>query len=398
MPGSDVIPVVAATGHDVEYVVLLTALLLVPRVLQRFGIPGAATSLAIGAVAGPGLGLLDGDPVVGLLGTLGIVSLFLLAGLDVDLGLLRGDARRLTQHLVVRAALIGAGAVGAAWAFELDVRAAILTSLALLTPSAGFILDSLPGLGLFLDEERAVRNRVIATELLSLALLLFAAQSTSWERLGVSLAVLAGMVVVLPLAMRGLTTVVSPHAPKSEFAFLVLLAVVCAMVTRELGVYYLVGAFVVGLSARRFRERVPAMSSERMIHAVEAFASVFAPFYFFRAGLTLRPEDFTPGAVALGFAFVLLACGVRVASQIELSRWTSSEGPLAAVRRAVPMLPTLVFTLVLADILRERFDPPPMLVGALVVYALVNTLLPAILMRRLPVPDQGSALPPWPGA
>ncbi|MBK7092132.1 MAG: hypothetical protein IPH59_10520 [bacterium] len=66
-----------------------------------------------------------------------------------------------------------------------------------------------------------------------------------------------------------------------------MLAVVCAFVTRELGVYYLVGAFVAGVAAQRFREELPAMASEQMLHAVELFASVFVPFYFFNAGLHL---------------------------------------------------------------------------------------------------------------
>ena len=93
------------------------------------------------------------------------------------------------------------------------------------------------------------------------------------------------MIGLLPVLFHLFAARIVPHAPKSEFAFLILVAVVCAFVTRELGVYYLVGALVVGMAAQRFRVHLPAMASENMPHAVESFASLFVPFCFFHAGL-----------------------------------------------------------------------------------------------------------------
>ena len=387
----------AIEEREIQYVVLLAVLLVLPRVLQRFRIPAAITSFAFGAIAGPALGLLMDDPVVSLLSTLGIVSIFLLAGLEVDLHALRLDRRAITHHLILRLVLIALFTGAASWVFGVDARAGVVISLAVLTPSGGFILDSLHALGMHPDEETAIRNRVIATEILALGLILFALQSTSFEKLGVSLGVLAVMIGLLPLVLRIVAKRVVPYAPKSEFAFLVLLAVLCALVTRELGVYYLVGAFVVGITARRFREQLPAMSSDRILHAVEAFTSVFAPFYFFHAGTTLRPEDFSPAAIGVGVLLLIVVGAVRVFSTLELSRWTSREGALPALRMALPMLPTLVFTLVLADILHETFSVPEYLVGGLVVYAVLNTILPGLIVRRLPVPVYGIAtLPPLP--
>lgn len=384
------VPFPELAGHDVRYVVLFAVLLLVPRLLQRLRIPAAVTAFGLGLAAGPGTGILVGDPVVSLLGTLGIVSIFLLAGLDVDFGALRFDARRTVQHVAIRVALVAAGA----WAFAagggIDPRAAAVAALAVLTPSGGFVLDSLPSLGLFADEVKLVRAKVVATQVVAFALLVVTAPSSSWERLGASLAGVGAMVVLLPYVLRSLSSVVAPHAPNSEFAFLVLLAVVCAVFTRGLGLYDVVGAFVVGLSARRFRDRVPAMSSESILRAVEAFASVFAPFYFFRAGASVTAAELSPEALALGGALLVAGCGVRIAAMLEHSRWTSSEGPLAALRKALPMMPTLVVTLALADILRERFDVPAALVGGLVVHAVLNTLLPPLVLRRLPVPEYGA--------
>jgi Kef-type K+ transport system membrane component KefB len=71
-----------------------------------------------------------------------------------------------------------------------------------------------------------------------------------------------------------------------------MVAVLSAFITRRLGVYYLVGAFVVGVSAQNFKRWLPALGTDNMLHSVEVFASFFIPFYFFQAGLQLNRSDF----------------------------------------------------------------------------------------------------------
>ncbi len=376
----------ASSPEVLATVLLLACLLIVPRLLQRFRVPGAVVCWGFGAVAAAGLGLFAGDPTIELLATFGIVTLFLVAGLDIDLRELRTHARMLVQHLVIRIALVAGGVVAACEIWDLPVRAAALVSLAVMTPSAGFILDSLTSLGLYKDEEHWVRAKVVATELLALGLLVFATQDSAAD-LSVSFGVIAGMVVVVPLVLRGLVAVIVPHAPRSEFALLVVVAVACALVTKALGVYYLVGAFLVGVVARRFRDRVPAMSSESLLHALEAFGTLFVPFYFFRAGTKLRPEDVSWLAAGIGVGLYVAGGGVRVVAAIVHHRFALQEDWRSAARKAVPMLPTLVFTLVLTDIARSRWDLPPGLAGGLVLYALLTTITPAILMPRLPVAE-----------
>jgi len=54
------------------------------------------------------------------------------------------------------------------------------------------------------------------------------------------------------------------------------------------------------------------------------------------------------------------------------------------VRVGLSLVPTLVFSLVLADILRDRYQLVPTLYGALIVFALLNTALPGFLLRASP--------------
>jgi hypothetical protein len=53
-----------------------------------------------------------------------------------------------------------------------------------------------------------------------------------------------------------------------------------------------------------------------------------------------------------------------------------------------------VFTLVLAEILRARFEVPPWLFGSLVVYALGTTVLPTLLFRTPPPEFDTPTAPP----
>ncbi len=139
-------PQTSAIPRELDYVLLLFALFVVPRILQRHRLPAAITSVALGVAAGLGLGLFAQDRTVGLLATLGIVSLFLFAGLEVDFGELRREASVLLQHIAIGVAALPVVAIAVRSALGLEWRPATLVALALLTPSTGFILDSLASL------------------------------------------------------------------------------------------------------------------------------------------------------------------------------------------------------------------------------------------------------------
>ncbi len=379
-------PQPGAVPSELQYVLLLFALLVVPQVLRRYRLPAAITSVALGAGAGLGLGLFFGDPTIGLLSTLGITSLFLFAGLDVDLDELRESGVVLLQHLVIGVVVLVVVTLAVGPVFNLPLRPAVLVALALLTPSAGFILDSLGSLGVSERERFWVKGQAVATELVALATMFVVLQSTAVGRLSIAVLALGALVAALPLAFRIFAVQVVPYAPKSEFAFLLMVAVLCAFATRRLGVYYLVGAFVVGITAQRFRKRLPAIASERMVEAVERFASFFVPFYFFHAGLGLRREDFGPEALLAGAGLLAVMVPLRVGLIALHRRLALGESWRESARIAVPLLPTLVLTLVIAELLRARFAVGPAVFGGLIVYTLVNTLIPGLVLR-VPPPE-----------
>ncbi len=374
----------SALPQEFDYILLLFALFVVPRILQRYRLPAAVTSVGLGAAAGLGLGLFTQDPTVRLLATLGIVSLFLFAGLEVDFGELRRELRILVQHVLIGVGALLAVASAIGLATGLGWRPAVLVGLALLTPSTGFILDSIAALGVTEAERFWIKSKAVGTELVALGALFVTLQSTTVTGLATATFILFALVLLLPIAFRVFAALVVPYAPKSEFAFLLMIAVLAAVVTRRLGVYYLVGAFVVGIIAQRFRARLPAIASEQMLHAVEVFASFFVPFYFFDVGLHLHREDFAPAGLVLGGVFLAIMIPVRILL-VAVHRCLALGEPLQkAARIGVSMLPTLVFTFVIAEILAERFAISRPLFGGLVIYALGTTLIPGFALRVAP--------------
>jgi Kef-type K+ transport system membrane component KefB len=368
-------------SSEAQYLLVIVGLFIVPRALQRYRLPSAITCVALGAVLGMGFGLFGEGQTIPTLATLGIVSLFLFAGLEVDFRELAARGRVTLAHLVVQVLVLGVASALLAWLLDLAWRPALVMALAIATPSTGFILDSLPGFGLSPDQRAWVKTKAIATEFLALAALFVTVQSTTASKLGLSTVAIVALVAVLPYLFQFFAARVLPFAPKSEFAFLLILALVSASITRSLGVYYLVGAFVVGVTAVRLRKRIPELATDRLMSGIELFASFFVPFYFFKAGLSLHVDDFDARALGLGVALVAVVVPLRVGLVAWFRHAALGESLRDGARVGLSLVPTLVFTLVLAGILRDQYVVPSYLFGGLVVFALVNTLIPGIVLR-----------------
>lgn len=368
-------------SKELVYLILIFGLLVVPRALQRFRVPAPLTCLALGIGAMLWLGDGTHDPVVTLLATLGISSLFLFAGLEVDMQALRRGLWPLLAHLAIRSATL-AGMAWLGWRFAgLQWQAAALLALALLTPSTGFIIDTLGRLGLDRDEQFWVTNKAIAGELLALAALFLVLQAGDPVRMGLSSLALLGLLIGLPVLFVALGRWVVPQAPGSEFSLLVMVGLIAAFATYKLGVYYLVGAFIAGLVARMLRKRMPALASDENLHAVRLFATFFVPFYFFHAGTGVPREALSLAALGLGLAITAVVLPLRIAVVWAQRRMMFGESFRTSLRVALALSPTLIFTLVLATILRERFGIDDAVFGALLVYAALTTLLPSLVFR-----------------
>src|SRR5580698_6325666 len=249
------------------YLAVVFGLLVIPRALQRFRLPAQLTCFAFGIIVAGFFKPLIGDSVISYLSTLGIASLFLFAGLEVDLVELRRQLRSLAAHFAVRGLVLVVCARLAAVFLHLGWQVDWLVALALLTPSTGFILDMLPYSGLDHTEQSEVALHAVAGEITAVFLFLVISQAGSFKTLLVSGGAITLLIALMPLLFLALGRYVVPYAPGSEFSLLLMVGLICAIITETLGVYYLVGAFVAGLVARSLNKRMTTLASHENLEA-----------------------------------------------------------------------------------------------------------------------------------
>jgi Kef-type K+ transport system membrane component KefB len=162
-----------------------------------------------------------------------------------------------------------------------------------------------------------------------------------------------------------------------------MVGIICAVITRSLGIHYLVGAFVAGLVAGLLRKRMTTLASHENLQAVRLFASFFIPFYFFHEGLEVPGVALIVRAFLYGIALSLVVLPVRIAKNWAQTHYLSHRTSQGGIRVAVALTPTLIFTLVIAGILRESFHIDDALYGGLLIYAAISTILPSLVLPGL---------------
>ncbi len=90
-------------------------------------------------------------------------------------------------------------------------------------------------------------------------------------------------------------------------------------------------------------------------------------------------------ALGLGILITMVVvtaahCGDMGATRVLFGK---GEDFRSSLRVSLALVPTLIFTLVLAGILRDRFSISEVLFGALLLYVAFTTLLPSLIFRLL---------------
>ncbi|MBX3723463.1 MAG: cation:proton antiporter [Turneriella sp.] len=378
----------AIRGTEITYALLIISLFVIPRILIRLGIPMALSAFAMGSMASTYLGFADGDQVISQFASLGIIGLFLFAGMEVDLRALRQNLRHIIEHLAVRMLVIAVLTVIICSQFSLTVAAGVLIALAIATPSTGFILDNLANSELSDDRKYWIKLKAISAEIVALGLLLIVTQGQSVGALAGSITVIFLLLLLLPFLFKKLAVIIERIAPGSEFTFLLMLGVIFGIVTKKLGAYYLVGAFMVGIMAGRYRRETRDVPTEQMLKSLHMFAAFFMPFYFFNAGMQFPTSALNRGAWIVAGVFFLLLFPIKLISIMMHRKVALHEGWRDSLPVALSLMPNLVFGLVLAELIKVIPAVPPEVYGGLVLFTLLITALAPMILKALPVASE----------
>jgi Kef-type K+ transport system membrane component KefB/mannitol/fructose-specific phosphotransferase system IIA component (Ntr-type) len=403
------------TEHDtLVFLLSLAAMLAVARLLGEFarwlGMPLVVGEISAGIVLGPTvLGrvvpgaqawLFPNGTVQSMIGgysTIAVVLLLVVVGLEVDLGVLRSRGR--SAALTGLLGMVLPFACGVALGLLLPdsdlldpsrrTTVALLLGVALSISALPVIAKTLLDLGLFKSD---VGLMVMASAMiddlagwLALSLLLGPVRGSALDlpafvRTVVLTAIFAGLMLVggtrvfdaiLARVERAATA-----ASGRVLSLVILLALAGAAATQAIGLHAIFGGFIVGLTVGG-----SSRINERTRVAIEDFVvNVFAPVFFASIGLRvdfLGAFDLRLAALVLALATLPKLLGCTLGARLGGLKWR----PAAAV--GFGMNARGAMGIVLADLAREAGLLKDQLFVALVLMALVTSLVSGPAMKRL---------------
>jgi Kef-type K+ transport system membrane component KefB len=377
------------SGSIREFFVLFCVILLGPIVFNRFGLPGLVGLVIGGFVIGPhGFDLIGaGNQTVPELGQLGLLYLMFVAGLELDLHVLREYRRAavlvgLLAFAIPFAAGFGLGsALGWSYGARFLLGALASSHTLILYPT---LRDA--GLGGNPAVAAAVGATVLTDTMALVVLSLVAGSETGSGSPGVIIAeIVLGLVVLVVVGLGVLPRVVDAGLRRwgsdriARYIVIIVALLFMAMLAQVFGIEGIVGAFFAGLALNRL---IPndGPSMER----VEFFgAAVFVPIFLVSIGLLLNPSVMFTGTTLELAAYICVAAlgGKAIACWLAgmALRFSRPERAAMFTLTAPQAAATLAVTLIGFEI--GIFGVS--VVNAVLVLIIVSILLAAVLAQRV---------------
>jgi Kef-type K+ transport system membrane component KefB len=335
--------------HDVNMVALLavfgaiTAAAAIPALFPRLGVPGVVIEIAAGVLIGPQvLGLVEPNHTLNVVAAIGLATLFLLAGFEVDPDVLRGRPLRVALRGWAATAVLAAAAAFALAGAGL-VAAPLLTGLALTTTAVGALLPILrdagrlgPPYGPMILAVGAIGE---AAPLIALSLILAGGAGAIGQSF-ILLAFAGGAAAAVMLAARtsrgpfaALVARTMGSSGQLPLRLTLFVMVMLVALSEGLSIDLVLGAFVAGAIARA---AMPHDQHDALLTRFDGLGHGFLiPVFFVASGLHLDVAALFASAQALLMVpvFALLMLLVRGLPLLVLAR-----GELdAAQRRALAL-------------------------------------------------------------
>ena len=290
---------------------VLFIILLAPMIMKRLRIPGLIGLIVAGIIVGPnGLNLLLRDASIVLFGTVGLLYIMFLAGLEIDLNDFQKNRNR---SLVFGAftflipqtvgTLVGYYVLGFGWASSILLASMFASHTLLAYPIAS-------RLGITGNEAITVTvGGTMITDTLALLVLAVITGSTNgelnaafWLRLGISFAIFLVIVLLLVPRVSGWFFRYGQGDGGSQYIFILAMVFASAFLAELAGVEAIIGAFLAGLALNRL---VPHTSP--LMNRIEFVGNtLFIPFFLMSVGMLVDLRVLFQGTEALFVALVMI--------------------------------------------------------------------------------------------
>lgn len=386
------------SGEAFVFLVLFAVVVGGPLVVERLKIPGIIGLFLGGLLIGPhGLGFIGaGNTTVFALGKLGLLYLMFVAGLELDLGLVKRHRRSVVVFSVLSFSLPMAAGVTVGLLLDFGTAAAVLLG-ALLASHTLIVYPTVKGFRLGSDPAVATGvGATVVTDTLALVILAVVVGSTDAGASSTQIAVQTGLGLLI---VAGFSFGLLPWAARLFFArfgssrtnryvFALVALLSAATVAQVVDIEGIIGAFFAGLALNRL---VP--NEGDLMHRIDFFGSaVFIPVFIVSVGLVLDPAVMTEPETLRMAGFFLLACLGGKAIAAALTRpFLGFSWPQVGVLFSLTAAQAAA-TLAVADVGKQHGLFGNTVFNAVLVLILVSLVVASVAAsfsgRRVPVPPR----------
>jgi len=349
-------------------------------------IPSVVLEISAGIMIGPAvLGLVDVDLPLQVLALLGLAFLLFLAGLEIDLNLLRGARLYSTAAGFVVSLVIALG-IGLGLKAAGLIEAPLLVAIILSATSLGIVIPVLADTG---QADTTLGQLIIAGSSIAdfgaiiLLSLFFSGDSSSIA----STLLLIGAFVVLVVA-TGVALAEVEHSSRLSSAlrrlqdssaqirvrgaFLLLVGLV--VIAQLFGLEVILGAFFAG-AVLKLLDRDEMMTHTGFHTKLQAVGfGVFIPFFFVTSGMQLDVRALFAGGAALALVPVFLLA-LLLARGLPAALYRSMVGDRSSIAAGLLQATSLPFIVAATEIGMELGVLSPAIGAAMVVAGLLSVVL-----------------------
>ncbi len=293
------------------FLVIVGIMLIAPLVFERLGLPGIVGLILAGVAVGPhGLGLLARDETIVLLGTVGLLFLMFLGGLETSLDDLKKNAGPALGFGLITFLLPMAIGTGAMLMAGYGLLAAVLVASCL----ASHTLVALPVLNklgiMKAPPITATLGGTLITNVLALLVLAVVVKAKEGDlTLGFWLFLIPALIIFTFMTLWGLPRLGRwfflrfGHDEGAEFVFVLVALFVVSYIAGLIEIEPIVGAFLVGVA---ITQQIPTLSP--LMNRIQFIGNtLFVPFFLISVGMLVDPLILFKEPKSLVVAGVIIA-------------------------------------------------------------------------------------------
>lgn len=313
-------------GEDTKVLTWIVAIILAGKLggglINKIGLPPVVGQLVVGIVMGNiwmlDVGIFNGassNPVIHMLGELGVIILLFQAGLHTSVKEMRTTFKSsfAVAFLGVAAPMI-AGTIGSVWIFkEADLSEHLFFAMTMCATSVGITLAIFKNFGKMKSPEYRVTNGAAVFDdvlVLGLASVIISAHTTGYFSAGllINKIVLAATFFVLaikggqllsPVIAKGFSLLSKEYA-QARIIFLLAICFLTALLAEQFGISLILGAFTAGLFLEEVHFKSLSSGEEKsMEQVIEPISFFVVPIFFVTTGMSMDISIFSKPSIVI---------------------------------------------------------------------------------------------------